>query len=518
MKVVLCYPSLLPGQKPKYGLQPLGVLYIAALLRHHGIDVEVLDADIDGLTVDEIVHRILGWEPDLVGFSLMTPQLITALEASWRLKEARPDLCVALGGAHIDSTHEDTFSMADCFDFAVYSEGELTLLEVVQNMQKYGRENLMQCLAGVKNVIYRDETGQIVRNSERPFLPELDVLPSVDYDMVDISKYSIPTMAGKHVMSMMLSRGCPFKCTFCDAPITMGKKLRFWSMERTIDDIRHYAEKYNCRNFVFKDSTFTANKKWTEKFCDALIESGLKIKWRCNTRVNLVPGPLLEKMKKAGCYVINFGVESGHPEILKNIKKEVSMDAVYDAHQRCRKLGIRTYSTFLMGSPGETDETAQATIDVARGIRPNLAMFFVCTAYPGTPLYEQAVQEGIVEKRWWATQAWDPSKNSAFQARWGWTDKGALKIPGFDAEKWQKRATRAFYLRPYFIWDTAVFTLTNPYFLRHIVNLGKELIPFYKIPFPWKKSRVNEHDRRFSKCPSAPTWDYTYRNITMNSS
>jgi len=514
VKVTLCYPSLLPGQKPKYGLQPLGILYIAAVLRQHGINVKVFDADIDGLTVDEIVRRILSWEPDLVGFSLMTPQLMTALEASARLKEAWPDVWIALGGAHIDSTHEDVFSMADCFDFAVYGEGELTMLEVVQNMQRYGRENLTKCLAGVRSVIYKDETGHVVSNPPRPFLPDLDVLPSIDYDMVDINKYSIPTMAGKYVISMMLSRGCPFKCTFCDAPITMGRRLRFCSIKRVINDLRYYVEKYGCRNFVFKDSTFTANRRWAESFCDALVESSLRIKWRCNTRVNLIPRYLLEKMKKAGCYVVNFGVESGHPKILRSIKKEVSIEAIYDAHRRCRKLGIRTYATFLIGCPGETKETAQATIDVARGIRPNLAMFFICTAYPGTPLYEQAVQEGIVEPRWWATQVWDPTKSSAFQVRWGWTHKGALKIPGFDVERWQKRATRAFYFRPYFIWDTILFTLSNPYFIRHIINLGMELLPFYTIPLPWKKSRANEQHRAFSACPSAPTSDYEHRDIT----
>ncbi len=513
MRVTLCYPSLLPGQKPKYGLQPLGILSIAALLKQHGIDVKVLDADIEGLTVEETVERILGWEPDLVGFSLMTPQLISALEASARLKAMRPDLCIVLGGAHIDSTHDDVFSMADCFDFAIDGEGEFPLLEVIQNIKRLGREDLTRCLAGVPNVIYRDDTGQVVRTVGRPFLKDLNSLPSIDYDMVDISKYSVPTMTGKYVISMMLSRGCPFKCSFCDAPITMGKQLRFWSMEHVINDIRACVEKYGCRNFVFKDSTFTANKRWAEAFCDALIEAGLNIKWRCNTRVNLVPPPLLEKMKKAGCYVINFGVESGHPKILKAIKKEVSIEAIEDAHLRCRKIGIRTYATFLIGSPGESEETVQATIEVARRIRPNLGMFFVCTAYPGTPLYDQALAEGIVEPRWWAMQDWDPTKNSAFQVRWGWTDRGALKIPGFDAEAWQKRATRSFYLRPYFIWDTLLFTLQNPSFLKHIVNLGLELLPFYRIPLPWRRSRLNEHHRRYSKCPSAPNWDYEQRNV-----
>jgi hypothetical protein len=128
-----------------------------------------------------------------------------------------------------------------------------------------------------------------------------------------------------------------------------------------------------------------------------------------------------------------------------------------------------------------------ATIKLAKEIRPSLAMFFVSVAYPGTAMYNDAVAEGIVEPRWWANQKWDSESHSAFEKRWGWTADGALKIPGFDAEFWQKRATRSFYFNPRFIWDTALFTLKNPYFIKHLFNLGLELIPFHKITLPWKK-------------------------------
>jgi radical SAM superfamily enzyme YgiQ (UPF0313 family) len=298
----------------------------------------------------------------------------------------------------------------------------------------------------------------------------------------------------------------------------MGRKLRFWSLDRILADIRFNVEKYGCTNFVFKDSTFTANRRWAGEFCDALIRSGLKIKWRCNTRVNLVPQPLLEKMREAGCYVINFGVESGHPTILKNIQKETKIEDVYDAHRRCRRLGIRTYATFLVGSPGETEETVRATIEVAKGIKPNLAMFFVNTAYPGTPLYDQAVAAGMVEPRWWTSHVWDPRKNSAFQARWGWTASGALKIPGFDSEYWQRRATRAFYLRPFFFWDTCVFMVRNPYFLRHLLNLGVELVPIYRLRALFgRPATAADRARITARCPSAPTWDYRERRRTAPS-
>jgi radical SAM superfamily enzyme YgiQ (UPF0313 family) len=516
MRVTLCYPALLPGRKPKYGLQPLGVLYIASVLREDGHDASVLDADVDGLTIEETVERILASRPDLVGLSLMTPQLMPALAVAAALKARRPALPIVLGGAHIDSTEEDVFQMADCFDAAIYNEGEMPLKEICARMRDLGIANaadLRPALEGIDNAIYRGADGRIVKNPERPFLRDLDQLPSVDYDMLDITKYSIPTMRGRYVISMMLSRGCPFKCTFCDAPLTMGKKLRFWTLDRIVADIRGYVEKYGCRNFVFKDSTFTANKKWAAEFCDRLIAEGLDIKWRCNTRVNLVPPPLLEKMARAGCYVINFGVESGDPEILKRIEKEVEIEAIYDAHRRCRQLGIRTYATFLVGNPGETAETVKRTIRVACGIRPNLAMFFVSTAYPGTPMYDEAVREGYVEPRWWATQAFDPSKNSAFQYRWGWTSKGALKIPGFDSEYWQRKATRAFYFRPYFVYDTLRFTLTNPYFFRHLVGLGVELIPIYKLANVFRRRRgAPQAALAADGCPSLPTVAYEERS------
>ncbi|NIR60447.1 MAG: radical SAM protein, partial [Gammaproteobacteria bacterium] len=174
-----------------------------------------------------------------------------------------------------------------------------------------------------------------------------------------------------------ITRGCPFKCTYCDAPITTGKKIRFHSPDRAVADIVRMHREFGVRGFSFRDSTFTAKKKWVVEFCEKLIASGVKIAWRCNTRVDCVTDELLALMKRAGCHTINFGVESGHPEILKRIKKDVDLQRIYDAHKWTNKHGIRTYTTFLVGSPGETDETIRATIDLAKKARPSMAMFFV---------------------------------------------------------------------------------------------------------------------------------------------
>ncbi len=517
MKVTLVYPSTLPGEKPEYGLPPMGILYIAAELRRAGVDADVIDADIDGLTVKETVDRIIAQEPDLVGFSVMTPQIPATLEACFWLKQLAPEIPIVIGGAHISSTHTDIFMLSEDFDFAVSGEGELTMIEVCQAMQ---HGTLPDCLKDIKGVIYKDQNGMVITNGPRSFYKELDDFAPIDYGMVDVMKYKIPTLPGPPVVGLMITRGCPFKCTYCDAPTTTGKKIRYHSPDRAVSDIVRLHEEFGVRGFSFRDSTFTAKKKWVVEFCEKLIEADIDVEWRCNTRVDCVTEDLIKLMKKAGCHTINFGVESLHPEIVARIKKEVEPEQVRKAHRWTNKYGIRTYTTFLVGSPGETDETIRYTLEEAKKLRPSMAMFFVTIGYPGTEMYTEAVKEGLVEPRWWHTQGWDEDKVTAFEKRWGWSaDAGALTIPGFDAEAWQKRCTREFYLRPRFIWDTAVFILKNPYFLRHAVTLAKELVPLHKIklPFLGKKKQVNEEAQKFSQCPSEPTKAYVKRDTESRS-
>ncbi|MBI2822523.1 MAG: cobalamin B12-binding domain-containing protein, partial [Acidobacteria bacterium] len=332
MRVSLVYPPFIPGNKPKYGLQPLGVLYIGALLRREGFDVSAHDADINGLTIAETVQRVFSTDPDLVGISLMTPQLLSALALCAALKHARPGLPIVLGGAHIDASKDDIFSMATTMDFAIQGEGELAILECCQKLrdhgvrQGYAYSNLHKLLREVPNVITRDpQTGAVTVQPARPFLVDLDSLPSADYGMYGEHDYHMPMLPGR-VLSMMLSRGCPFSCTFCDAPQVMGKKFRYCSVNRIVEDIRRYKEIHNTSAFVFKDSTFTANQRWAKELCQAFIDAKLNIRWRCNTRADLIPQPLLSLMKRAGCHILNIGVESGDPEILRRIRKEVDLE------------------------------------------------------------------------------------------------------------------------------------------------------------------------------------------------
>jgi anaerobic magnesium-protoporphyrin IX monomethyl ester cyclase len=488
----------------------MGILYIAAELQKNGYTVSVIDADIDGLTVHETVDRIVALKPDLVGFSIMTPQLPAALEASFWIKQLRPDLPVVLGGAHISATHADVLDQSEHVDFLIDGEGEITTLEICKLLR--AGQRLPDCLAGIEGIIYRDADKNIVRNPPRAFFRELDEFAPLDYSMVDVMKYKIPTLPGPPVVGLMITRGCPFKCTYCDAPITTGKRIRIHSPARAVADIVRMNKTFGVRGFSFRDSTFTAKKSWVYEFCEKLVASGVKIAWRCNTRVDCVTEEMLALMKKSGCHTINFGVESLDPTILKRIKKDVPFEQVKAAHDWCRKLGIRTYTTFLVGSPGETDETIRNTIDRVKEVRPSMAMFFVTIAYPGTEMYDEAIAANLVEPGWWRKQKWDQSKNTAFEKRWGMSaDAGALTIPGFNAQKWQRTATREFYLRPSYWLEQIGFVLKNPYFLKHALRLSWEVLPLHKLRLPWKKSRINEQHKIYSRCPEAATWDYERR-------
>ena len=474
MRLTLCYPALMPGEKPQYGLPPMGILYIGSELQEAGHHVSVIDADIEGLTALETAERILSDKPDLVGFSIMTPQLPAALQMCHILKRLSPNLPIVLGGAHIASTLDDVFTQSEDFDLVVNGEGEVTMLEVCERMEADGA-NFPACLADIGGVMYRGEDGKIVINPPRAFFKELDEFTPIDYGLINPFHYKIPTLPGPPVVGLMITRGCPFRCTYCDAPTTTGKKIRYHSPERAVSDIIRLNKQFGVRGFSFRDSTFTAMRKWVVELCERLIAAKVNVFWRCNTRVDCVDLELLALMKKAGCHTINFGVESGSPPIQKRIKKAVDLDLIYKAHEWTNKVGIRTYTTFLVGSPGETDETIRESLELAKKARPSMAMFFVTIGYPGTEMYAEAVREGLVEPGWWNRQSWNADENTAFEKRWGWSaGSGSLKIPNFDSQAWQRRCTREFYLRPRFVLDTLMFIAKNPYFLppRHQIVVG----------------------------------------------
>lgn len=469
MKVQLIYPPLVPGEKPRYGLQPLGVLYLATFLKRHGIEAGVIDGEIEGLTIDDTARRIAATNADLVGISAMTPQFPVALAIVRRIKSLAKNITTCLGGAHSNATQEESLAICPELDFVIYGEGEHTLLELCSKPEE-------QNPALIDGLIYRDCRGGIVKNRPRAFINDIDDLNPLDYSLLDMTAYLMPYLPGKRVASMIISRGCPYRCSYCDAHISQGRKLRLRPPRTIAEEINSIASLYGIRHFSFKDSTFTINREHTMTLMDYIHRLGLNIRWRCNSRVDRVDREMLRAMRRAGCDMILFGVESGSQTILDALQKGTTVGQAVEAFGMTRKAGIKTYASFMIGNPGETPETARQTISLAKRLNPDIAIFFFTTAYPGTPMYEQAVRDRLVEKQWWLPGRY-AGEHEGF-AKWLSTEGGKLQLAGFDQSRWIKKAFREFYFRPRFAMKAMMEALRNPSYLRVSFSLLPKLASF----------------------------------------
>ncbi|MCX6355722.1 MAG: radical SAM protein [Candidatus Aureabacteria bacterium] len=459
MKTVLIYPSLTPGIRPRYGLQPLGILYLAARLKAAGVQVEIIDAEILGLTIEATVEAALASQPDLVGISAMTPQYPAALALAKMIKKRDPRIKVCLGGSHINATQAESLRLSDAVDFLVYGEGENTLAEAVDVLRRG------DTLSGVKGVIYKDN-GSLAVNPPRPLASDIDEFPFPDFRMVPLARYRIPYLQGRPIGSMILSRGCPYSCIFCDAYVTQGKKLRRHSPERIVREIKSCRKDLHIRNYSFKDSTFTLDRAWCLELLQRFIKEKLDIRYRCNTRVDRIDSEILHTLKASGCTMLLFGVESGSQGILDKMRKGTTVQQIRHAFSLSARTGIPTYASFMLGNIGETTETARQTIELAKAINPDIALFFFTTAYPGTDLYNQALTNSLVSKDWWIKEQ-TLSNDYAF-SKWLSGEGGKLRIQGFDTDYWIRKAYRSFYFRPAYLLKIVVALFKNP---RYIINL-----------------------------------------------
>ncbi len=456
MKVQLIYPPLVPGEKPRYGLQPLGVLYLATFLKRHGIEAGVIDGEIEGLTVEEIVRRIAASGADLVGISAMTPQFPVALAIVRRVKSLAKNITTCLGGAHSNATQEESLAICPELDFVIYGEGEHTLRELCSKPEERHRPL-------IDGLIYRDRRGGIAKNRPRAFITHIDELNPLDYELLDMTAYSMPYLPGKRVASMIISRGCPYRCSYCDAYISQGRKVRLRTPRMIAEEINSVASSYGIKHFSFKDSTFTVNREHTTMLMDDIRRLGAKIRWRCNSRVDRVDKEMLRAMRGAGCDMILYGAESGSQRILDNLQKGITVGQIVEAFRITHETGIKTYAAFMLGNPGETPETARQTIDLAKKLNPNIAVFFFTTAYPGTAIYSQALRDHTVQENWWHPKHYRGEATSF--STWLSSEGGKLKLAGFDQSRWIKKAFREFYFRPRFILKAMREVLRNPSYL-----------------------------------------------------
>lgn len=367
---------------------PMGLMYLASVLRKHGHHVKILDTRLNNKEIN-LKKIIYDFDPEVVGLSALTIESEKMHFIASEVKKINKDIKVIAGGPHPTSYPEDTLNNM-AIDFVVRGEGEVTIVELLSSFNN-GYKN-------IPGICYR-ENGKIFRTSEREPIGDLDSLPFPSWDLINIDEYSrrlSMSMVGfRRYMGLFTSRACPYRCIYCHN--MFGKKFRARSPENVISEIEMLVKYYNIYDFEIYDDIFNFDRARTERIMDLIIEKELKIllSFPNGLRTDRLDIELLEKMKRAGVYYISIAVETASERLQKYIKKNLNLKKVNEIINNCAELGIFTRGFFMLGFPTETEEEIKKTIRFAVKSKLHTAYFFIVTPFKGTEMGDLA---GNLEK------------------------------------------------------------------------------------------------------------------------
>jgi len=369
------------GGKGKTGFPHVGVAYLAAVLKKNKISVKVFD---EGIENDDgkLTVLIKKFAPDIIGVTGFTYGYGYLEETIKKLKE-RTGIPVIVGGPHIAATGDEIIRITPA-DFALRGEGEISFLKFLKQFNRRKPD-----FRKVPGLIWR-RNGKIFKNPPDDFIKDLDRLPFPDYEAFNLKKY---LCYAEKTLPIITSRGCPYGCNYCSVRLSMGRGFRPRSPENVFAEIKHWYKK-GWRNFDINDDCFSLDLERAEKICDLIIRSGLKIRFQMynGIRVDRITRRLLKKLKKAGCFFISYGCESGNQEILARIKKDITLDQVRKAVDWTNQAGIKNAVSFIIGHKNENYEQAKDSLKFAKSLPTNYVNFFNLIPYPGTEAYDWAVK------------------------------------------------------------------------------------------------------------------------------
>ncbi len=400
MKCALVIPSWIPeeifssktaGSQINYW-QPLGTLYVASSLLKAGHEVAFLNGAF--MTHNEIMEKLIEFEPEIVGIYSTTFGWKKAKFTAEEIKKKIKDIFIVVGGPFPIAMQE--YCLRDCLwiDAVVTGEGEITMIEILERLSKD------KDLSGVLGVVYRKGT-EIIKNPPRPLITDLDSLPFPARHLLENVKDYVPppaTYRRKPVAVMITSRGCNRRCIFCfqiDQERRHG--IRFRSVENVIEEIEECLNQ-GYREIKFLDDTLTADYDRAMRLAQEIKRRRLDFTWFASACVNQVDRPLLEAFKEAGCWAILFGAESGIQKNLNAIRKGITIEQIKKAVKTAKSVGLKVHTPFIIGIPGETYEEALKTIEFACELDPDMVSFHALTPFPGTELYNNIEKYGSMSQ------------------------------------------------------------------------------------------------------------------------
>lgn len=430
-----------PGNKTvmkHFGHMPnIQLLYVAATLER--LDVELQYSDVVGMELSEedLKERLIRFQPDVVGLSVFTSHFHQARSWAKFIRSFLPSTKIMLGGVHAQIYPTETLKHNPDVDYVCVGEAEMVLPEFVRRW----RSN--ESFEGLKGLVYRNGPpggNGIQYAGPADLCLELDKVPFPARHLVPNHKYFnfISTLRNYTVFNS--SRGCPFKCIFCEA---QGTRWRARSAVNVVDEFEECCERHGVREIDIFDSSFTISRKRVLEICRLLIDRGLhrRIIWDVRSRVDTIDEEMLDALKEAGCYRIFYGIESGNREILKALCKDIDLGRIERIIRHTARVGISPFGYFLVGSPGETRETIRETIDFAKRLPLDFAIFNCLTAFPRTALYDKYYLPGAGHD-FWADYITRDAPATEFMGR-PWTE-----IPDDELRRLAHKAMNEYYFRP----------------------------------------------------------------------
>jgi len=381
---------------------PIWLAYCAGILEEEGHQISFIDAPARGMSLNDILHRAEKLQPRLIVMDTSTPSISNDIKVGEAIKKICPDAFVTLVGTHASALPEEALQQSHAIDAIARREYEYTVRDLASVLEKRGdQRNREALLRKVDGLSFR-VADRIIHTADRSPIENLDTLPWVSKmyaKHLRIGDYFNPN-ALYPMVTLITSRGCPFRCSFCVYPQVMtGRRYRFRSVKDVVGEIEYVVRRFpEAKSIFFEDDTLTANRQRCMDFADALISRKIRIPWQANSRVDL-DLETMKKIKAAGCRELCVGFESADQDVLNSMKKGIRLNRMFQFMKDARTAGILIHGCFMVGFPGETRELCEKTIDLAIKLNPDTVQFYPVMVYPGTEAYEAYKNMGWLTAR-----------------------------------------------------------------------------------------------------------------------
>ena len=369
---------------------PIGLAFLSAYMKERNHEVTIIDMQGSLMDSEELAGRIAEANPDIVGITAMTPTIPEALQVAAISKKHAPQAITVLGGVHPTLAPAEVLADSNV-DYVIRGEGEESFAAFADAIES-GNSTY-----DIPGLCFRSN-GELIIKEKSKLIEDLNSLPIPDYDAFPVERYIEHNSYLRSIrgISMIVSRGCPYQCTFCAVHQTMGRKWRIKSPQRVVEEVLDLKQRYQLEGIWFKDSIFNLNRKWTKEFSELMIARNVDISWQALTRVDLIDEEELLLMKRAGLTQLDLGIETGSPKSLARLKKGITVDKIREKVTLARK-HVNVFGFFMIGIPGEDESDVQQTFELAKSLDLDRWTWSIYSPLPGSTLYEELIAEGKIE-------------------------------------------------------------------------------------------------------------------------